>query len=650
MNFAGREGDSNLDPRVQSDGVRTKVVIDEVEATRLHEKVQLEAKGDGLEANRRVQTIDLSDFLDEKKNTDGKSGEEYQVRGRTRLEIILTVLQKLVDELLLVCELVVPCFPPDYHIFHFFVSRYNAFINHTLAQNTLRSKGPKTPRSVLLKGLKWVNWYTDQLDRLFQVHGRYYAGSSEDRVEDLMKSWKGVRMALLDDWVSQLQGRLKDIVLRIAERGPDSEIISFRQRSSTVGRREENLRRVEVTTHNPVDLFSTLYAIIGPPLAPPTLGGFACLRLTEVVLNGIETYQAEQRKWINAAVVGLDQVIHVNKKKISDDALLAVLNDSRRHQRQADKLLRRRLLAMANSKVDAATPANLKTVARRCEVCTKQFALDAYPASKILEGTIVCSLLASIYSLAQQILSSSKKPVELKDEQKRSRTLKTLTATLNDFFSDWGNKLHAMVFARLLRDTVRSVACEYLRAIVRLAKSKPRPKEVASRIGKLVQHDLKELGTFIIDTSKNFPDIYLPKSVENADLLPLLLISHVMEAPDLETLQKLKSMFQRTLRMLNESESVMRIIDVSKSAKTTPDTAIIEDVAIVRDIRRRATAAKRKETTAPTPFPNYKALFSMEIKADEDDDNQPFEASEKQLEVINSLLKLRQGFRKKERR
>ncbi|GAB5356230.1 hypothetical protein AAMO2058_000273100 [Amorphochlora amoebiformis] len=621
---------------------RGKVKVDDV-VFKMKERVAMDAKEAGFDRGEYME-LDLDDFLGDSQNKNSRISamideDDYKVGGRTRLEIILAVLQKLVDELLLVCELVVPCFPPDYHIFRFFASRYNAFINQALTQNTVASRyaTKKPPRAVLLKALKWVKWYTGELKGLFRVHGRYYADGGEKTVVPLLTSWETVRLSLMSDWITQMQENLCGIVHRIASRGPLAEIVQRRMRSlsdaiihvSPEEDKKEDTKEsyMEVATHNPLDLFSTLYAMIGPPLAPPGLDAHEVLQLTETLAFALELFQREQRLWLTQAVVGIDQSILVNGKSLEDKSLLAVLNDARRLQRLSERLFRKRLLPLAAVGSDAVPPTRRLMITKRCEKCCMQFQVDAALARRLIEGVIVCSMFDPLDQLARLTLTTS-----LNLENRRI-ALSALTATLDDFFADYGRKLHSSIFLRLLRDTLRATACEYLRAFVRLAKGRPQSAADAKRVGDYIRLDLKEIGEFVGALSRRFPDIYIPKSIVNADFTPILVVVSVMDAASIEDLQEQKASFQRTLRMLKDSEEIMKVIDCSE---TDGDDETFTKGGL-KAIKKRVKAAKQSES-----------INEGRRKGGRDKDEE--NVTRDQVKFISSLLMLRKEFKSSARK
>eukprot|EP00466_Bigelowiella_natans_P017969 jgi/Bigna1/74747/fgenesh1_pg.30_\ len=494
-------------------------------------------------------TLDLDSFLGEEEESKKKT----KIKGRARLEIILAVLQKLVDALLHVCELVVPCFPPDYKVFSFFAERYNAFVHYILRESTLNSTGGSSssappsglklpssqegegsrnnaviglhqqPMAVLLKALKWVGWYTNELQALYKAHGRYHV--------DARKDFKKMSNSNINN-SSDTESRTK-----------------------------------EIFSHIPQDLFWALNTMCDKPLSRPSLEGKSSLPLLEAVVDAIELFQWSQYNWLSKTHVDEQQNILVEGfGSISDYLFVSVINDARRHETFADQLLRHRLMPLLRG-----VTTEERNLLRRAEVSIRNFSTGASQALAVLTSVILSSLLPSLELLLKTTTTEKKGGVsEITNEdtsQDRDGLVLTITATLTDFFSDWGKKMRHVGFARLIRETLRVLACEYLDMFIQThSKAKiDKPKKVVVN----VKYVVEQLNKFIREISESFPGLYLPKTMASAE--------------SVEVLRSHKAAIQGTLHYFAPSMIIERRYwpqrgkDALHSATISFDTGILGD-------------------------------------------------------------------------
>ena len=572
-----------------------------------------------------------------------------RVKGKARLEIILAVLQKLVEDLLVVCEVVVPCFPPDYHIFRFFLSRYNAFANHTLAQNVRddASGGAVVPRTILLKGIKWIQWYIREIAELARDNAHYVGGLAEMQAttEPLVRSWDQVTERLQMDWLAQMRERLSHVMSKIQTKGLTDTPIKLRREGRTL-----------IGSHKPQDLFSALNSYLDPPLRPPAIHGAVVLNITLVVLGALDAFQEDLVSLLSTARVDGDQSIHIgvgrNRQKCSDEQLISFLNDCVQYQAYANRLFRSRLIPAVAAD---ATEATLKAINRRVDACCKRFGSLYKRVPSILIATVLCALFVPIDELANTTLNPSLWKGSSRDVEDvgdgsavadagraRKVALATLTATLNDFFSDWAPDIHPTRFALLFRQALRAVACEYVRAFARRGAARGiirKQLDDAARLAELVQFDTDQLKIYIQRFDKAFPEVKFPKNIAEIDLLPMNLLNRILTAQSVDELKDSRGLFQRTITLLRATDEAIRSIDITIESKMSGS----RNGDSIKDVRRRADALRAAAAQLESSSMMGAALGDTE--PDADGNGSPGRVTEAELNVLSGLLKCRREFK-----
>jgi hypothetical protein len=175
--------------------------------------------------------------------------------------------------------------------------------------------------------------------------------------------------------------------------------------------------------------------------------------------------------------------------------------------------------------VKQAQEATRQAVAKRCDACCRRFGKLGSIAPRVLIAVIVCALLGPIDSLVKvtlekQALETTRQAHTASDVdstavgiagKQRKVALATLTATLSDFFSDWADSLHPTIVATLFRETLRTVACEYIRAFARVSasrKSYRKSRQEGEHVAELIKFDIAQMRTFVAEIDKAFPDVY----------------------------------------------------------------------------------------------------------------------------------------------
>jgi len=505
------------------------------------------------------------------------------------LEELTTLVEGLPDTL----EHMIPCFPPDYHLAHFFIESYMRWLKLTIAFHT--DDVAKLTKKALLKTVNWIEWYRGEIKKW----EKQWPGSTQPQPQTIMPPSAPTSTSTLPAAVipkgedhSEYYDRLVRNLMHAYTQTVESTLLKLCDNILANEERAEAEVDMDgfMRTNGPSDLFFTINSTI-----EIVLGSFGPypkpLSYVSLMVADVFTYvQNVQLKFLQSVELE-EEELYFNLSNAqgrihkSDSYFAALINNCSTSQEHMDEL-KEKILARLSEAEGIETAAPLHGMIGTSSLSSSSSSGQVHRSKTLLEQMedafeeagegFVAVASEGIDLLVLQITVTLQKPCAnlftplwIKDDA----TTQDIVLTLQDFFDDYSKWIdRSAYFGRVVSKSLQSLMSEYLRKLLELKPS------VSKELFERMKQDRQILQQFFMQYARGDDDsgaggaggvgLISPQTVKSELALLKVVNKIIHEDPDFMSVhfEAFQARFGGAAREVMEGLIAMRT-DLSKAQR-----------------------------------------------------------------------------------